>query len=606
MCGLAGIVRFDGAPPPSDLLSRMAQAMHHRGPDDKGLEISPALAGCARVGLSFKRLSIQDLSPAGHQPMRSDDGQVLLAFNGEIYNAPELRKPLEAAGVTFRGHSDTEVILRLYEAKGVAAFEALNGMFAIALWDGRTRQFHLVRDRIGIKPLYYTHIAGELVFASEIKAILEHPGVKRGFDAQGVQDYLTFQFCLGEETLFEGIKLLAPGTRMTVNLMDGAVTKTRFWRWQYKPENRGLEDFAEELRETLKEVLARQIQSDVPVGTFLSSGMDTGAIAALAARHLPGMHSFTCGFDTSGMAGEETLYDERGDAQALADLLGTKHHTLTLSQSALRELFPRTLYHMESPQVGISYQIYAMAQDIKPHCTVVLSGTGGDELFAGYHWRYQGLLEEKDPAKVDAEMFARWCRLLPQERLSRLATLRAGQSARERFGMVMKECESDEALARLLHFELHGFLHGLLQLDDKLNMAHSVEARVPLLDNAVLDLAARIPGRFKYDGTTTKIVLKKALEGILPDEVIHRRKQGFTPPDAHSMRHVNRAWMEEMLTGEALKEAGLVNMKEVEALMGEHMSGAANHRFLLWALLCLRGVQEFYMQEQRPQLTAVS
>lgn len=600
MCGFAGIYNRHGKPVDTAVLARMGALMRHRGPDDRGCE---ALGERRDVGFAFQRLSIIDLSSAGHQPMWSDSRRLCMVYNGEVYNAMALRRELEAQGVRFRGDSDTEVILRLYEAQGVKAFSRLNGMFAIALWDGAAGMLHLVRDRIGIKPLYYARAGEAVVFASEIKALFCHPGVKRSFDAVGVSDYMTYQFCLGEHTVFEGVKLLSPATVMTFDLHKPKAQPVRevFWRFQYRPDySRPLQDFAEELRLRLEGALKRQTRSDVPVGTFLSSGMDTGAISALAVRHLPGMHSFTCGFDTTGLSGEEVLYDERKDAQALADLLGTQHHTLTLGQTALRELFRQTCWHMESPQVGISYQILAMAEVIKPYTTVVLSGTGGDELFAGYHWRYHGLLDEKNPKALDDAMYGRWCRLLDDAtRQSTLApgVLAAGGRPRERFDAVMAECESDEALPRLLHFELRGFLHGLLQLDDKLNMAYSIEARVPLLDNDVLELAQTIPAGMKYDGENTKIVLKQALKGILPDAVINRRKQGFTPPDAASMRGVNREWVEGILRSPRFAEMGLFNAQEVERLWAEHLSGAQNHRFLIWALLCLHGAQELYIED---------
>lgn len=611
MCGFAGILNFDGKPVDVNVLARMGAIMQHRGPDDSGIECVATEGGALNLGVSFQRLAIIDLSSAGHQPMWSADKRHLLVFNGEIYNAPELRTQLREYGADFRGNSDTEVILALYQRYGEEAFSMLNGMFALSLWDCVARKLYLVRDRIGIKPLYYAWAGNTLVFASEIKALFCHPSMRRMFDPVGVQDYLTFQFCLGEETVFEGVKLLSPGSVMTYDLTNRRASRRHYWRWQYQPDHRmSLDQHAEALRSALIASLKRQTQSDVPVGTFLSSGMDTGAISALAVRHLPGMHSFTCGFDTKGITGEEVLFDERELAQALATSLRTEHHTLTLPQTALNDYFAPTAWHMESPQVGISYQLYAMASVIKPYCTVVLSGTGGDELFAGYHWRYQGLLDEQDVSRVDSEMYRRWCRLLPDDRREMLMSEHLKRelqqlSPRSRFDGVMAACDSQDALSRLLHFELHGFLHGLLQLDDKLNMAHSIESRVPLLDNEVLDVASRIPAHMKYDGATTKIVLKKALEGILPDEVIHRRKQGFTPPDAYSMRHVNRPWVEEVLFSGRMEETELFERASIRSLWQEHLEGN-NHRFLIWALLCLHAAHEFYIEDGQGRFSTFS
>ena len=613
MCGFAGIFDPQGAPVNTAVLARMAEIMHHRGPDDSGLEVRSTHdeSTITNLGFAFRRLSIIDLSKAGHQPMQNESGSLLMVYNGEIYNAPELQHELKDKGYRFHSTSDTEVILKLYEDRGIDAFAQLNGMFAIALWDRNRNQLHLVRDRLGIKPLYYSQAGTQLTFASEIKALLCHPDQRRRFDAQGVTDYMSFQFCLGETTLFDGIKLLPPATIHTYNTRapQAIPQSTTFWRWQYRPNHeRSLASFSTELRERLEGVLARQIRSDVPVGTFLSSGMDTGAISALAVRHRPHMHSFTCGFDTSGIDNDEKLFDERKEAQELANLLGTEHHTLTLQQDALQRYLKPTIWHMESPQVGISYQILAMAETVRQHVKVVLSGTGGDELFGGYHWRYKPLMDMKERSTLDTALYRQWCRLLDDDTRwqvlgNRIRHESDSANPRERFDAVMATCDTDDPLARMLHFELHGFLHGLLQLDDKLNMAYSVEARVPLLDNDILDLAQTIPSAMKYDGHTTKIVLKEALRGILPDAVINRRKQGFTPPDAHNMRTGNLSWIEGMLRTEAFREAGLIKPEAIDHILSEHSSGVRNHRFLIWALLCLNNVQALYMDDVQQQFT---
>jgi len=546
MCGFASIFHSDGKPIDSKALARMAATMVHRGPDDAGLETVSTQGSnrSANLGFAFRRLAIIDLSSAGHQPMASDDGDIMLVFNGEIYNAPV--------------------------------------------------------HRLGIKPLYYAHYGASLIAASEIKAIVSVPEVKRAFDPVGVADYMRFQFCLGEETLFDGIKLLSPGTMLTYDASKQGLhwVRERFWQWRSRPNHaRSLADTAHELRHTIEEALRRQTRSDVPVGTFLSSGMDTGAIAALATRQIPNLHSFTCGFDTAGIAGDEVFSDERGDSEQLAKRLGTMHHVLTLGASAMPDYFTRTIWHMESPQVGISYQILAMAEAIRPHVTVVLSGTGGDELFAGYQWRYQPLIAEKDMQTLDNKLYQQWCRLLSDDACHTLLTKDYSVSSRARFQALMSECDSDEPLDRMLHVERLGFLHGLLQVDDKLNMAASVESRVPLLDNEVIDLAETIPAFMKYDGQTGKIILKEALKGLLPDEVINRRKQGFTPPDAHHLRASNHRWATERLTSESFRSMGMFEDGAAEKILAEHRSGAQNHRFLIWAMLCLHGVQELYMEK---------
>jgi len=607
MCGFAGILNLDGSPVCPKTLERMAAILQHRGPDDTGIEtLSTTPGGSAHnLGFAFKRLAVIDLSLSGHQPMISDNRALVMVYNGEIYNANELRRTLELKGYQFHGTSDTEVILKLYEDVGSAAFAQLNGMFAIVIWDSARQRLLLVRDRMGIKPLHYTMVGSTLIFASEIKALFCHPQVKRAFDPVSVVDYMSFQFCLLEHTMFENIRLLPPATVQTYDLSkpQNAPTRQLFWRWLHRPDNtRSLDDFAEELRHRLTDTLARQIRSDVPVGTFLSSGMDTSAIAALATRLIPGMHSFTCGFDSRDVDDDEKLFDERQDAEALARLLGTQHHTLTLGADAMREYFLRTIWHMETPQAGISYQIMAMAETVKKHTAVVLSGTGGDELFAGYHWRYHDYMNIYDKKILDASLYRQRCRLLNDDTRWNVLSAKLRRDSdmadpRHRFNEIMAQCDSDDPLSRMLYFEVKGFLHALLQVDDKLNMAHSVEARVPFLDNEIIDLAQTIPSSMKYDGITAKIVLKKALRGILPDAVIDRRKQGFTPPEAYNMRNVNREWIEETLYSQHFQNMGLIKKEAAGRIVQEHMNGTHNHRFLLWSLLCLHGVQKLYIED---------
>jgi asparagine synthase (glutamine-hydrolysing) len=617
MCGLAGIL-LKRSEVSSARLEQMGQSLFHRGPDDAGflrlhvasgehrLSRSPGLdtSFAFDLGFAFRRLKIIDLSDRGSQPMSNADESVWLVFNGEIYNYVELRAELQARGVRFRSESDTEVILALYEAEGLDAFRRFNGMFAIALWDQRARRLVLARDRFGVKPLFYADTDAGLVFGSEIKALLCEPSLAPRIDPVALAEHLTFQFSLADRTLFDGVRLLEPGCLLIME--EGRRRIERFWRLDYRPRyGRPTEAWAEELRHALTAAIRRQIRSDVPVGTFLSGGMDTGSISALAARDIEPLHTFTCGFDIGGMNGLEQYFDERDDASALAGLLGTIHHEIEVNSGDLAALLPAVVWHLEETRVGISYQIYKLSELVRQHVTVVLSGTGGDELFGGYHWRYDPILNLTDPAAFEERFYGVWSRITSDADRARLlspAVLKAidGRSPRDGFRAAIAPTADLDPLHRALHFEAGNFLQGVLLVEDRLNMAFSVEARVPLLDNELVDLLETMPAELKYDGQRTKVVLKETLRGILPDEVLMRRKQGFTPPDETWMRTVSRPFIERTLLSPRSLDRGLFQPDAVRDLLAAHFQGSANHRFLIWSLLCIEWMQRLYVEGERP------
>jgi asparagine synthase (glutamine-hydrolysing) len=591
----------------------MGQLLVHRGPDDAGtLYLDTATGRYARsnrtdaaefsadLALTFRRLKIIDLSERGAQPMSNADGSLWIVFNGEVYNYIELRAEFEAAGRRFRSQSDTEVLLAVYEAYGPAGFQRLNGMFAAAIWDQQNRRLVLLRDRLGIKPLYYSWAGQDLVFGSEIKALLCHPKTRRALDPFALSEYLTFHFPLENRTLFKDVYMLEPGTYAICE--DGRLQTFLYWRMTFGSSPYGsVDEAAEALRPVLKAVLNRQIRSDVPIGTYLSGGMDTGAISALVAPALRPFHTFTCGFNTQGMDGLETYFDERADAAALAQQLGTIHHEEEVVSSDLMTLTPEVMWHLEDPRVGISHQIYKLARLVRQNVTVVLSGTGGDELFAGYPWRYTPIIGVTDPKVFAKRFYDVWARICTDELRGQLLSSRVqqgldGWTPRQSFEQEIETYIGDGPLHAALAFEARNFLQGVLLVDDKLTMAHSIEGRVPLLDNEVVDFVTALPSEMKFDGTQTKIVLRKALRGILPDKVINRRKQGFTPPEATWMRTSSRAWIESVLLSNRSLERGLFERHTVERIIADHMSGEANHRFLLWSLLCIEWAHRLFFE----------
>ena len=595
MCGIAGFIRLDGRTAPPDgsalsLVKGMSQLLAHRGPDDEGyLATGP-------VALGHRRLSIIDLSPRGRNPMPNEDGTVQLVFNGEIYNHRDLRTDLERRGHTFRSDTDGEVIVHLWEEHGADCVARLNGMFAIALWDERRRILFLARDRFGVKPLYHTVTGGLFAFASEAKAFLALPSFRAEPDPIGLFQHLTFQNTFGSRTLWDGVHLLPAGHWLQVR--GECVTEGEYWDLQFEPDgSRSVAYWVQGLRERFEAAVQRQLMSDVPVGSFLSGGMDTGSITAVAARTLPSMHTFTCGFTVPDACSDlERYFDERSDARDLAQRLGTVHHELEIGQEDMEPILSRVVWHLDDARVGISYPVYATAEMIHRHVTVVLSGVGGDELFAGYPWRY-ALAAEFAPDEFDRRYYDIWSRLLPEDRSRRLFTADLLQkvgdfSPYEAFTEALKGAPPAHRgngranLDRAFYFDFKTFLNGLLLVDDHLSMAHAVESRVPFLDNDFVDFTARIPPDLKLREGQGKWILREAMRGLLPDHVLDRRKQGFTPPDRTWYKSHSLSYIRGLLLARPARDRGFFQPREVERVLEEHTSDRHDHRFLLWSLMC--------------------
>ena len=613
MCGLAGILRGDGGSVDPATLLHMADRLAHRGPDGAGFLRLDMRTGRSRsdldavdghfdLGLAFRRLAILDLTAQGTQPMAGAEDGLWLVFNGEIYNEAELKRDCARPGRRYRSRTDSEAILAAYERLGPEAVARLNGMFALGLWDQRRRRLLLARDRLGIKPLYWAAAGGALAFASEIKALFAAGLPAPGLDPRGLAEHFTFSFNLGERTLFRDVHRLEPGTMLL--WQDGRFRSERYWQPRSRPRPGSLAAHAGDLLEAVDGAVGRQLRSDVPVGTYLSGGMDTGAVAALAARRLGRLHSFTGGFDTAGLEGQEAGFDERGESLALAERLGTDHHVLEVVPGDLERLLPAVAWHLEEPRAGISYQVLAVAAEVARHVTVVLSGVGGDELFAGYPWRYERVAGLEGAAFADA-YYGIWSRLLDDDGRRRLfadpllADLQ-DWTPRRGFDALLARSDSVDPLERALEFDLGAFLPALLGVDDKLHMAVSVEARVPLLDNEVVDLALAIPAGLKFHGGEGKRVLRRALAGLLPAEHLGRRKQGFTPPDASWYRGPSRGTVEGLLMGERFLDRGLVKPTALRALLDDHMAGRTNCRFLIWSLMLLEWTCRLHLDDDPP------
>ena len=557
MCGIAGVLDLRGEPVAHETVQRMTDAIAHRGPDGEGhWREGP-------VGLGHRRLAIIDLSPAGHQPMLDENGAAVLVYNGEIYNFRELRSELERVGRRFRSQSDSEVLLQAYREWGPDCLARLNGMFAFAIWDRATRQLFLARDRYGIKPLYWWSDGQRFAFASEVKALLTLPDVRREVCLPAVHQYFTFQNIFTDETLFEGVHLLPAGHTMRASVSDGVGAVQQYWDFRFGADELTLTEpeCVDALFGVFQEAAVRQLVSDVPIGSYLSGGMDSGSLTALAARHLGRIRSFTAGFDLTSAAGLELGCDERGAAEMMAHRFGTEHYEVVLHAGDMEQVMGELIWQLEDLRVGQSYPNYYVARLASRFVKVVLSGSGGDELFGGYPWRYFQVAGSRSPEEYFANYYAFWQRLVPDEdkgRLFNADTMRsiAGHSTAEVFRGVFAghdvqlETQADY-VNHSLYFEAKTFLHGLLVVEDKISMAHGLESRVPFLDNELVDFAMRVPVSFKLEAgllrdaideddvvkrqrfresAEGKTVLRKAMQRLIPAEIIDRKKQGFSGP----------------------------------------------------------------------------
>jgi len=614
MCGIAGILNFDTAPVSPIYLRNMTDAIAHRGPDGEGHFIDGAL------GLGHRRLAIIDLSPAGHQPMASSSGSHVISYNGEVYNFQELRVELEALGYQFRSKTDSEVVINAYLAWGERCVERMNGMFAFAIWDKVKRELFLARDRYGIKPLYYAFCNNTLLFGSEQKALLTHPEFTRVVDREALLEYFTFQNIFTDRTLLEGVRLFPAGSwaRVAQGRPCSKLEPVQYWDYDFgEPEHPASEEeYIEELNRLFCQAVNRQLVSDVDVGCYLSGGMDSGSITAVAGSQLPYVKTFTCGFDLSSASGLELGFDERQKAEHMSYLFKTEHYEMVLKAGDMERCLPKLAWHLEEPRVGQSYPNYYAAKLASRFVKVVLSGAGGDEIFGGYPWRYyRAAVNDNFDDYVD-KYYRYWKRLIPNRDIARVfhpiwKDVRHVQT-RDIFCDVFKKHDhrlssAADYINHSLYFEAKTFLHGLLVIEDKISMAHSLETRVPFLDNDLVDFAQRIPVSLKlrnlskvvridenepgkdhkyFEKTNDgKIILRKVMERYIPSSVTNAEKQGFSAPDAswfkgESIDYVRR----NLLQGNPLIYDYL-DRKVVQELVDDHLSGRQNRRLFIWSLL---------------------
>jgi asparagine synthase (glutamine-hydrolysing) len=622
MCGIAAVLDPRRAAVSENLLRSMAARLHHRGPDAAGVHVA------GPVGVAATRLAIMDLSPEASQPFLSDDG-VALVYNGELYNFRELRAELLEAGHSFRTRTDTEVVLHSYLEWGDGCIERLEGMYAFVVWDPRADHLFAARDRFGVKPLYWCAVDGRLLLASEVKAMLAHPRFEARLCKPALLEYLTFQNVLSDRTLFEGVQLLPPGCTLTASLDRPEPVICRVWDWQAKEHlDISPQEASERLEELLEASIARQLVADVEIGAYLSGGLDSGFISTVAARQMPRLKTFTAGFDLTSVSGLELSFDERSQAEQLANALKTEHYEVVLHAGDMEWVLPMLVWSLEDLRVGQSYPNYYVARLASKFVKVVLSGAGGDELFGGYPWRYHS---ETDGAFVE-EYYKRWQRLVPDE--DRSALYRedvladvGGFRPFDSFAAVFEDWngETQTAAGRTdasLYFELKTFLHGLLVVEDKLSMAHSLETRVPFLDEPLVDFALSLPVSMKLaqlgrgaavdenqagkrllaaDRAQGKVILRQTLERVVPRQIDQRRKQGFSAPDATWFRGESIDYVSRLLRSRDAHVYDVIRPEYVARILDEHTSGAVNHRLFIWSLLCLEWWMRCFIGGEIPE-----
>ena len=612
MCGIAGLINLDGEPVSPVVLRRMTDAIAHRGPDGEGQWIE------SNVGLGHRRLSIIDLSPAGHQPMISADHRYLLSYNGEIYNYRELRTELEAAGFWFRSRTDSEVVLNAIAHWGTDAFLRFNGMFALAIWDRKERRLILARDRYGVKPLYYSRQGKRFAFGSEQKAITSHGGFQRKLDAPALLEYFTFQNIFTDRTLLVDVRILPAGHYATLD-EGGELVLTRYWDYRFrepeKPASR--QEYLEELDRLFRQAVNRQLVSDVELGAYLSGGMDSGSITAIAAQSFPNLKTFTCGFDLSSASGIELAFDERAKAEAMSARFKSEHYEMVLKAGDMERCLPRLAWHLEEPRVGQSYPNYYAAKLASKFVKVVLSGSGGDELFGGYPWRYYRAVGSQSFEHYIDEYYLYWQRLVDNRHLKRMfAPIQdqvQGVWTRDIFRDVFATHDNaldhpEDYINHSLYFEAKTFLHGLFVVEDKLSMAHSLESRVTFMDNDLVDFAMQCPVDLKLNNLAEVIrinenesrnkqsvyfhktsdgkqILRDMMGRHIPESVTKAEKQGFSSPDASWFKGESIEFVNRILLDKRSRIYEVLDFQAVRPLIDQHLQGHENRRLLIWSLL---------------------
>jgi len=658
MCGITGVISLSGQPINVSKLKGMCDTIQHRGPDGAGFLVAQTGVNHPRSqqyyqsfteqkfaheyslippidadnSLNFlhqhswdlffghRRLAVLDLSSSGFQPISDLSKKVWVTYNGEIYNYKEIRQELIQLGYEFYSDTDSEVLVNAYIEWGIECIYKFNGMFAFALWDRRRDIIFLARDRYGIKPLYISRNNNQVVFSSEVKSILAYENEDISIDYEGLYEYFTFQNFFTEKTLFKNIQLLPPGHFIEIQLGSHAkVVQKEYWDFSFEEseEIKNENEYIEELNYLFKNAVKRQLVSDVEVGSYLSGGIDSGAITAIASNALPYMKTFTVGFDLTHTSGLELGFDERKKSELLSYLFKTEHYEMVLKSGDMERCLPDFSWHLEEPRVGQSYPNFYASKLASKFVKVVLSGAGGDELFAGYPWRYYRAVNNDNFENYIDKYYHFWQRLVPNSNLKQLFSPIWNEVShiwtRDIFKSVFKYhadelYTAEDYVNHSLYFEAKTFLPGLLVVEDKLSMAHSLETRIPFLDNDLVDFAQKIPVHLKLDNLNNvkkidennleekknnlflksndgKLILRNALQNYIPDEYIKSVKQGFSSPDNSWFKGDSLSFVHSLVFNDQSKIYQFFDKDVVHSLVNEHLSGKKNRRLFIWSLI---------------------
>ena len=610
MCGISGILNLDQQRVNKMDILKMNAAISHRGPDNEGHYFDNYL------GFGHQRLSIIDTSKRANQPMKSKDNKYVIVYNGEIYNFLELKKKLIKRGYVFKSNSDTEVVLYSWIEWKEKCVLKFNGMFAFSIWDIEKKNLFLARDRYGIKPLYYAFIKDSFIFSSEQKAIKKNKFYKFNANHEGIIEYFTFQNFYSDNTLDKNIKLFEPGYYAYINTNTKQLIKKKYWNFNFKHDDKGLDkfDFVEELDKLLTQAVKRQLISDVKLGTYLSGGIDSTLVTSIASKYINKLETFTCGFDVTSANEIELFYDERVRAQSISRFLKTSYNEYIVSAKSMEENLRKVIYHLEEPRVGQSYPNYLIAKFASKKVKVILSGTGGDELFCGYPWRYLPALSNKKFDKYLNDYYDLWKRLLTSKEekvfFSPISEIFKKIDTKEIFyEKILHNIQSiqnkkNNFLNYSLNFEASTFLHGLLIVEDKLSMANSIETRLPFLDNDVVDFALKCPNKYKINfqklpfkkqknykeinnikTSNSKIILRKIINKKYKKNLVNINKQGFSAPDSTWFSQNSYKYISNILLKKNAKIHKYINKNKIKLILKEHKNKLKNRRLLIWSLL---------------------
>jgi asparagine synthase (glutamine-hydrolysing) len=606
MCGIVGLINFTNRKVDQELFLKSVRTLKHRGPDMEGIYIDGSVA------IGHKRLSILDLSKAGRQPMIDQTGRYIISYNGEIYNFKEIRSELKNLGYQFSSNTDTEVILVAWRQWGTQSLNRFNGMFAFSLLDKKLNKFFIARDRYGVKPLYYLTNSKYFIFASEQRAILANIDYKLDLDEFSLREYFSFQNVISDRTFYKNIKQLSPGSIVTIDLENKDINIKKFWDYNFLSERSkksgDYDVYKEELDRLLIRSIKNQLISDVEVGSYLSGGIDSGTITSIASKEIQNLKTFNCSFN-AGI--NEQIYDESESAKIIADFNNTYHFQVNINNNEMLDSIKKIRDTIEEPRMGQSYPNYIVAEYASRHVKVILSGTGGDELFGGYPWRYYQPLAGEENHISFKNYFNSCHKLFSADKINELF-LKSNEKIENEytetifsdifFSQNIENNSKENFLNNCFYFEAKTFLNGLFIIEDKLSMANSLETRVPFMDNDLVDFAMKCPLDFKLSmvdnhkynigvqsnnkkNNDGKRILRSVTKDYLPPNISNASKQGFTPPPSWHYSEKNLRYLHKNFIDGNSNIYNWLNKKMVVSILEDHIKRKKNYGNFIWSLL---------------------